>query len=120
VSVAKSSSLKIVRSQCRGQFFAARLFKVWQVFADKLPENRRRNILVAMAKDVSNSRDLHPGDFRMPRFDVLRQVAAGFGDDLNPALNEQMPLPIGFQVVNRQIAWHSADTFGHVDHVVKP
>jgi hypothetical protein len=53
-------------------------------------------------------------------FDVFRQMAAGLGDDLHPALNEPMPLPIGFQVVNRQVAQHLADTRGRVDYVVKP
>jgi hypothetical protein len=57
----------IIRGLRGGQFLTTCLFKLWQVLADKLPENWRRDSLVAVTKDVANSRNLLPGDFRTPR-----------------------------------------------------
>jgi hypothetical protein len=63
---------------CRIEFFAAGFFERRQIVLRKFPQNIRRNMIVTMPKDVTDTRYLRPRNLGLPRLNVLRQMPARF------------------------------------------
>jgi hypothetical protein len=55
---------------------------------DDVPKQIVSDALVVVAQHVAYPGDLAPRNFRMPRFDVIAEMAAGFRDDLDAAFEE--------------------------------
>ena len=70
-----------------------------------------------MAQHVADARHFLPRDFRMTRFQLFREVAAGFGNNLDAALDKPLPLPIGFEHIERHIAQHGMNSLDSLDDV---
>jgi hypothetical protein len=47
-----------------------------------------------MAQHVADAGNLSPRNFRILRFDLIGEVAAGLRNDFNAALNDPLTLPI--------------------------
>ena len=58
-----------------------------------------------------------PRDLRMACFHLIRQMPARLGNDLNPALDKPLPLPIGFELLERYILQHAMNAFNRLDDV---
>ena len=48
-------------------------------------------MLVIMAQHVADAGNLRPRNFRVPRFQIVAEMAAGLGDDFNAALDQPYP-----------------------------
>jgi hypothetical protein len=53
----------------------------------------------------------------MARFQIIRQMTTGFGNDLNTALDKPLPLPIVLKHLERDIRQNDANTFDRLDNV---
>ncbi len=69
----------------RGTFFRAP--------AGRVPEHIVRNMLVIVAQHVADAGNLRPWNFRMPGFQLVAEMPAGLGNDLDAAL-DQPPLAL--------------------------
>lgn len=70
-----------------------------------------------MAQYVADPRNFLPGDFRVARFQVIREMTTGFGNNLNTALNEPSPLPIVFECQQRHTRQHTINAFDRLDDI---
>ena len=70
-----------------------------------------------MAQYVANPSNFLPGDFWIARFQVIRKMTAGFGNDLNTALDEPLPLPVVFECLERHIRQYATDALDRLDDV---
>jgi len=70
-----------------------------------------------MTDDVADAGDLFPWDLGMTILQVVRQMTAGFGNDLDSALNNPAAVNIALKVFERNAFRFFADTFDRVDHV---
>lgn len=53
----------------------------------------------------------------MARFQLVGEVAACLGDDLDAALNEPLSLPVGLELLNRYIPDRLTDALDSLYHV---
>ena len=83
---------------------AAYPFKLRQVLADELPQDRRRNIFIAMAQNIADPGNLDPRNTRMTGLQLQRQVPTGFGNDFDTPLHKPVRLPVRFEFIERQLA----------------
>jgi hypothetical protein len=96
---------------------AANLIQRWEMFPDQLPHDGRRYAAIFVPEHVADGRHLRPRDVRMPRFYVLRQLTAGFRDDLNAAFHQPLFLPILIEGLQRNVAHHGTDPLDCLDDV---
>jgi hypothetical protein len=101
----------------RGEFSAAGFFQCRQVGLHRLPQDGGGNTLVVVAQYVADPRNLLPRDFWIARFQVIRKMTTGFGNNLNIALYEPLPLPIVFECFGQHIRQYAIDAFGRLDDV---
>jgi hypothetical protein len=78
----------------RGEFGTAGFFQYRQIDLHQLPHDGRSNIFVVVSRHVADSRNFLPGDIRVTRLQIVRQMAAGLGNNLDTALDEPLSLPI--------------------------
>ena len=107
----------VLSTLLHGKFRAAGFLQCRQIGLRQLPQDGGGNTLVVMAQYVAYSRDFLPGDFRIARFQVIRKVATGFGNNLNATLNEPLPLPIVFERCQRHIRQYAVDAFDRLDNI---
>lgn len=101
----------------RDQLFAANLTQKGQIVAGKFPQHIRRNLIVIMSKDVADTRYLLPRNSGLPRFHVVRKMAACFGNDLYAALDQPTLFPVLFKSVERHAVQHAANAFDCLNDV---
>jgi hypothetical protein len=101
----------------RGQFRAAGFFQCRQIGSHQLPQNRRGDTLVVVTQYVADPRNFLPGDLRIARFQIIRKMTTGFGNNLNTAFNEPLSLPIVFECFERHIRQYAIDAFDRLDDV---
>jgi hypothetical protein len=53
----------------------------------------------------------------MTRFQLIREAAAGLGNDLDAALDKPLPLPIVHENIERLISEHGMNPFDSLDDV---
>jgi hypothetical protein len=70
-----------------------------------------------VAQHVADRRYLLPGDFRMARFHLICEMPARLLNDLDAALDKPLPLPIGFERLERYILQHVMNAFDRLDDV---
>src|SRR6267154_1133045 len=70
-----------------------------------------------MAQHVAYPGNLRPWNFWMPGFQLVAQVPASLGDDLNAALDQPTLAFVGFQVLKRHARHLAADQLGGFDDV---
>jgi hypothetical protein len=100
-----------------GKFRAADFFQCRQIDLYQLPQDRCGDALVVVAQYVADPRNFLPGDLRMPRFQIIRKMTTGFGNNLNAAFNESLSLPIVFECFERYIRQYAIDAFDRLDEV---
>jgi hypothetical protein len=85
------TSFDMPSNPMRSEFSAADFFQRRQIGLHQLPQDRCGDTLVAMAQYVADSRNFLPRDFWIARFQLIRKMTTGFGNDLNTALDEPLP-----------------------------
>src|SRR5207244_925492 len=73
------------------------LFKRRKIVAHNVPEHVVGDAVILMAQDIADARHFRPFDVRMPRLEFVAEVAAGFGNDLNAALDQPAFTPVGLE-----------------------
>ena len=58
-------------------------------------------MLVIMAQHIADARHFLPRDFRVARFKLIREVAAGLGNDLDATLDKPTSLPVSLKDIER-------------------
>ena len=58
-----------------------------------------------MTENVADTSDFRSRDLWMARFQLVGEVAACLGDDLDAALNEPLSLPVGLELVIAHPGW---------------
>jgi len=53
----------------------------------------------------------------MTRFKFIREMAASLGNNLDAALDEPLPLPIGLEYIDRDVPQYGTNPFDSLDHV---
>lgn len=101
----------------RGKLRATGPFQCRQIGSRQLPQDGSGYALVVVAQYVANPRNFLPRDFRIACFQVIRKVTTGFGNDLNAAFDEPLPLPIVFECFERYIRQYAIDAFNRLDDV---
>lgn len=76
-------------------------------------------MLVFVAQNVPETGHLAPRDFRMPGLHLVRQVTAGFRDDLNAPLHQPALAPVSFECVEGYAFRLGADAFDGVDDIAQ-
>ena len=80
------------------QFFPANLMQKGEIGLRQLPYHRRCDVSVVVAQHIADARHFLPRDFGMARFQFVREMAARFGNDLDAALDQPLPLPVRLDV----------------------
>jgi hypothetical protein len=71
----------------RSLYFQQGLLKGWQVVLYRLPNDLAVNALILMPKDIADAGDVLPTNFLVRRLQLAGKMAAGLGNDFNPALH---------------------------------
>ena len=101
----------------RVELIAAGFLQCRKIGLRQLPYDRRRDVFIIVAQHVADRRYLLPRDIRMACFHLIRQMPARLGNNLNPALDKPLPLPIGFELLERYILQHAMNAFDRLDDV---
>jgi len=101
----------------RSKFGAADALQCRQIGLRQFPQDSRGDIFVIVAQYVANSGNLLPRNFRIACLQVIREMTAGFGYNLNTALDEPFPLPILFECFERHIYQDAINAFNRLDDV---
>lgn len=101
----------------RGEFSTADFFQCRQIGLHQLPHDGRSDVFVPVPQHVADPRNFLPGDFRVTCFQVIREIAAGLGNNLDTALDESLPLPIVLKRFERHIPQYDMDAFDRLDDV---
>jgi hypothetical protein len=72
-----------------------------RVVTHDMPEHIVRDMLVFMAQHVADAGDLRPWNFRVPAFQFIAEMPAGFGDDFNAALDQPAFALVRFEGLQR-------------------
>ena len=107
----------VIAAMRRNKFRAADLLQRRQIHLHQLPKDGCGDALVVVAQYVSDPRNFLPGDFRVARFQVIRKMTTGFGNNLNTALNKPLPLPIVFECQQRHVSQYTVDAFDRLDDI---
>ncbi len=99
------------------QLGAANIIKLCEMILSQFPQNRWRNPLVIMPDHVADTGDFFPRHVRMPKLQILRQMAAGFRKDFNPTLDHPLRLPIGLEVRDGASRSYKPYPFNRFDNV---
>jgi hypothetical protein len=91
-----------------------------QILADQSPEHGGRDRFVTVPENITDYGNVPPWNLWMPGLDVIRQMSAGLGDDLNTALNESDASPIRLKIIDREIAKSVTDAVGCFDNIEQP
>jgi hypothetical protein len=108
------NSASISRHRAR-QFLPANLLKRQKLNRRKPPHHGRRDPFVVVPQDVADAGDLPPGNFGVTRLELL--VAAGLRNDLNPSLHKPLPLPIGLEGFQRDVADDAPNSVDRFDDI---
>ena len=100
-----------------GKFFPAYHLKCGKVVARQLPNNVWRSAIIFVAQNVADISDLAPGDFRVARLQVPRQVAARLGNDLDAPLHDPALLPVSLEHFEGHVLKHAANPLNRFDYV---
>ena len=75
------------------------------------------NGCIDVTQYVADPRNFLPWDFRIAHLQVIWKMATGFGNDLNPTLDEPLSLPIVFERFEPHIRQYAIDAFDRLDDV---
>src|ERR1700722_619757 len=101
----------------RRQLFTTEFLQQRQTFSDNRPNNGRGDISVIMPEHVSDTRDLLPGNFRMPGFQLIGQMAARFRNNFDATLNEPLLLPVRLEIIEPGFSNYFVDAFNGLDDI---
>ena len=90
-----------------------------EVFIGDLPQQSRRQTIVIMPQHVPDAGDFPPRDFRVAVLDVIGEMATGFGDDLEGALDDEPDTPIVLKRFEFVFRYDRAYVVEGLDHVVQ-
>jgi hypothetical protein len=76
---------------------------------DNVPDERVRNAMVFVSKDIADPRDLRPRNLRLTRLKLQRNASRRLGHDLDAALDSMTPKPILPKLVQRPVSGRVLD-----------
>lgn len=111
-----TGSLLLARLGCN-KLIAADLVERIEIVVNERPHDLGCDAFVVMAKYIADSGHVAPRDFRMARLEIVRQMAARFGDDLDATLNQPLPAPVFLKRIERNACHLAANTLDGLDDV---
>ena len=110
-------SITLFAGKLYRQFFAADFLQGRKIGLRQLPHDGRGDAVVVVAQHVADARHFLPRDFGMTRFQLICEVAAGLGNNLDAALDEPLPLPIILENIEWDIPQHGTNPLDGLDDV---
>jgi hypothetical protein len=83
----------------------------------ELPDDGRSDAFVIVSDHVTDAGNFLPGNFRVTRFQVIGEMAAGLRNNLNAAFDEPLPLPVILERFERYIFQNAMDAFDRLDDI---
>ena len=75
------------------------------------------NTAVLVPHYVAYGRHLLPRNTRVPDFQLVRQPATGFGDDLDPTFDKPLLFPVALELLKWDVPSLITDTLDRLYHV---